>query len=47
MKFLIDAHLPKRLAQLLQRLGHDAIHTLDLPGKNRTELFFICNESGV
>jgi predicted nuclease of predicted toxin-antitoxin system len=37
MKFLIDAHLPKRLAQLLQRLGHDAIHTLDLPGKNRTD----------
>ncbi len=31
MKFLIDAHLPKRLARLLQQLGHDAIHTLDLP----------------
>lgn len=36
MKFLIDAHLPKRLARLLQQLGHDALHTLDLPEQNRT-----------
>lgn len=36
MKFLIDAHLPKRLARLLGQLGHDAIHTLDLPEQNRT-----------
>ena len=36
MKFLIDAQLPKRLAGHLSDLGHDAIHTLDLPGGNRT-----------
>ncbi len=28
MKFLVDAHLPKRLARLLQQLEHDTIHTL-------------------
>lgn len=36
MRFLVDAHLPKRLARLLQQLGHDAIHTLDLPDQNRS-----------
>lgn len=36
MKFLVDAHLPKRLARLLQQLGHDALHTLDLPDQNRS-----------
>ena len=36
MKFLIDAQLPKRLARRLCELGHDAVHTLDLPTKNRT-----------
>lgn len=36
MKFLIDAHLPKRLVLFLISLGHDAIHTLDLPDGNRT-----------
>ena len=36
MKFLIDAQLPKRLARRLCELGHDAIHTLDLPARNRT-----------
>ena len=36
MKMLVDAHLPKRLARLLQQLGHDAIHTLVLPGRNST-----------
>jgi predicted nuclease of predicted toxin-antitoxin system len=36
VKFLVDAHLPKRLARLLGQLGHDAIHTLDLPEQNRT-----------
>lgn len=37
MKFLVDAHLPKRLTRLLNQLGHDAIHTLDLPEQNRTD----------
>jgi predicted nuclease of predicted toxin-antitoxin system len=36
MTFLIDAHLPRRLAQWLQELGHEAIHTIDLPMGNRT-----------
>ncbi|MBX3000969.1 MAG: DUF5615 family PIN-like protein [Caldilineaceae bacterium] len=36
MKFLVDAHLPKKLANQLTSAGHDAVHTLDLPLKNRT-----------
>ncbi|MSQ72633.1 MAG: hypothetical protein EXR27_15295 [Betaproteobacteria bacterium] len=36
MKFLIDAQLPKRLAEWLKEAGHDARHTLDLPRGNRT-----------
>ena len=36
MKFLVDAQLPRRLALQLAALGHDVIHTLDLPLKNRT-----------
>jgi predicted nuclease of predicted toxin-antitoxin system len=37
MIFLIDAHLPRRLARILQQYGHDAYHTLDLPHQNRTD----------
>jgi len=36
MKFLIDAHLPRRIARRLIEAGHDALHTLDLPNGNRT-----------
>ena len=36
MKFLIDAHLPRRIARRIIEAGHDAIHTLDLPDGNRT-----------
>lgn len=36
MKFLIDAHLPRRLIYRFREAGHDAIHTLDLDLKNRT-----------
>lgn len=36
MKFLVDAQLPKRLARFLNDEGYDALHTLDLPLKNRT-----------
>lgn len=36
MNFLVDAHLPRRLAHRLLDAGHDALHTLDLPGGNRT-----------
>lgn len=30
MKFLVDAQLPRRLANLLIEVGHDALYTLDL-----------------
>jgi predicted nuclease of predicted toxin-antitoxin system len=36
VKFLVDAQLPRRIARLLESLGHDALHTLDLPTKNQT-----------
>lgn len=36
MKFLVDAHLPPGLCALLQAAGHDAIHTTQLPGQNKT-----------
>lgn len=36
MKFLVDAHLPRRLVYLLRAAGHEAIHTLDMPKGNRT-----------
>ena len=36
MKWLIDAQLPRRLAIRLTELGHDAVHTLDLPRGNRS-----------
>lgn len=36
MNFLIDAHLPRRLARWLDAQGHDARHTLDLPSGNAT-----------
>lgn len=37
MKFVVDAHLPQRLAYWLNTKGHDAVHTFDLPGSNRTK----------
>lgn len=36
MKFLVDAQLPKALKRFLDARGFDAVHTLDLPGKNAT-----------
>jgi predicted nuclease of predicted toxin-antitoxin system len=36
MKFLVDAHLPRRLAHLLVESGFEAVHTLDMPLGNRT-----------
>ncbi len=36
MKFLIDAQLPARLAEFLNRAGHDAVHTSKLPDGNRS-----------
>ncbi len=41
MKFIVDAQLPKSLSDLLNQLGYDLIHTLDLPDKNLTQDGFI------
>ncbi|MEQ1744298.1 MAG: DUF5615 family PIN-like protein [Saprospiraceae bacterium] len=41
MKLLVDAQLPKKLARWLATQGFDALHTLDLPDKNRTSDDFI------
>ncbi len=37
MRFLVDAHLPRRLCAILVQHGHDATHTLDLPTGNKTK----------
>jgi predicted nuclease of predicted toxin-antitoxin system len=37
MKFLIDAHLPRRLGRILAEYGHEAVHTRDLIDGNRTD----------
>jgi predicted nuclease of predicted toxin-antitoxin system len=37
MKFLVDAHLPRRLCAMLAQHGHDAKHTLDLAARNATK----------
>lgn len=42
MKLLVDAQLPARLARSLTDLGHEAIHTSDLPDGNRTTDAEIC-----
>ena len=42
MKFLIDAQLPRRLARRLGSIGHDVVHTRDLPAGNRTTDGEIC-----
>lgn len=36
MKFFVDANLPYKLALRLRQLGLDALHTDDLPDKERT-----------
>lgn len=36
MKFVVDAQLPRRVAHEIRALGGDALHTLDLPARNRT-----------
>jgi predicted nuclease of predicted toxin-antitoxin system len=36
MRLLVDAQLPVRLASLLADLGHDVVHTSQLPLGNRT-----------
>jgi predicted nuclease of predicted toxin-antitoxin system len=36
VKFLIDAQLLARLAEFLNRAGHDAVHSTGLPDGNRS-----------
>jgi predicted nuclease of predicted toxin-antitoxin system len=36
MRFLVDAQLPMKLAQLFVEAGHDCVHTSQLPDGNRT-----------
>jgi predicted nuclease of predicted toxin-antitoxin system len=36
VKFLIDAHLPRRAVEWFRVAGFNAIHTLELPNGNRT-----------
>lgn len=37
MKFLVDAHLPRRLVRWLEKQGFDTTHTTDLPDANKTQ----------
>ncbi len=37
MKFVVDAHLPMRLANWLRSEGHDVVHTRELPDANLTD----------
>lgn len=37
MKFIVDAQLPKSLAEYLNFKGFNAIHTSDFPNKNFTD----------
>lgn len=43
MKFIIDAHLPWRLAEWLNNNGHDAVHTSGLPDGDETEDIYIAD----
>lgn len=36
MRFLVDAQLPARLANRLTAVGHDAVHTSEMPNGNRS-----------
>ena len=37
MKFIVDAQLPKALANFLRSRGFDAIHTSEMPRENETK----------
>ena len=36
MRFLVDAQLPRDLANFFKMHGHEAVHTAELPEKNHT-----------
>jgi len=42
VKWPIDAQLPRRLATRLTELGHDAVHSRDLPRGNRSTDSDLC-----
>ncbi len=49
MKFIVDAQLPKSLADFLSQKGYDSIHTLDLSSRNMTkdsQIAKLANEEG-
>ena len=49
MKFLVDAQLPVGLVNGMRQLGHDAVHTSELPMGNRTtdaDVLRICLDEG-
>ena len=37
IRFIVDAHIPKKLADFLKWKGYDAIHTSELPNQNKTK----------
>lgn len=43
MRILLDAQLPRSLKEPLERLGCDVLHTMDLPGGNRSSDRAICS----
>lgn len=50
MRFIIDAHLPKSIAIIFAKLGHEVIHTRDLPMGNATsdqDIISLANKDGV
>ena len=50
MRFIIDAHLPKSPAKIFTELGHDAIHTSELPAGNATndnDIISIATNDGI
>jgi len=50
MRFIIDAHLPKSLCQIFINLGHEALHTSDLPDGNEADdkdIILIASEDGI
>ena len=47
MKFIVDAHLPRRIATLFRFSGHNALHTLGLPNGNRSTEMEIIQVSAI
>lgn len=41
MRFLVDENLPQRLADLLNKVGHDAVHVRDLEAAGSSDAYVI------